>query len=85
MSSSPVIHFQLRLHEPLIISVLPDNLVLKPNFQFIRNISIHETKKTYDPFVERERVKIHVDREQLKKQMKQWMNETNQIQIQIQL
>jgi hypothetical protein len=74
---------QVSLKEP-IISVFPKHIVvLNTRFLFLEKINKTSfyNKKTpiYDPFVERERPTFQVDREDLKKIMRQWQKQTNQI------
>jgi hypothetical protein len=81
--------FQLSLKEP-IISIFPKIVhinIITISKQNISKISIHNNKNKkihfasnpYDPFTERERPRFDVDRDELKKRMKQWQKETNQI------
>jgi len=82
--------FQLSLKEP-IISIFPKihhfNIITITK-QNISKITIHNKNKnkknysrinTYDPYTERERPRFEVDSDELKKQMKQWQKETNQM------
>jgi hypothetical protein len=73
-------NIEFKINEPTIISIFPDirSIIYKES---VSKLSLSKKKhiETYDPFVKRERPRSPVEPDELKKRMKQWMKETNQI------